>query len=60
MTSRASRGNSQRETKTTWSQYQVMVAFIEIPYNFNLLNDKGTYNLKGKGVVAEAKLATPI
>ena len=56
MTSRASRGNSQRGTKTTWSQYQAMVTFIEVPYNFNLLNGKGTDNLKGKGVVAGAKV----
>lgn len=53
---RATRGNSQRGVKTSWAQYAVMVSFIEIPYNFNLLNDKGTDNLKTKAVIAGAKL----
>ena len=48
----ASRNKAPRGSKTSWSQYAVMVNFLEIPFNFNLVNGKGTDNLKGKGVVA--------
>ena len=51
-----SRNKAPRGSKTSWSQYAVMVNFLEIPFNFNLVNGKGTDNLKGKGVVVRAKV----